>query len=241
MDTIDNIQGLALELSAEAPFGIQQLITGAVVIWNVPVTVADNLEALIKSELMQIDHATARVLQMRNLSQESSAYITHFEKVLTNEARSCNMRFSAKYDGPDLKKPIPGILTTKREIGMLLKKVAERAIEKAKQDVPDDYRPDPSKPVMVSIVTHYCKIIGKFAGYQMVFTIIPQRKEYVAWLDQYMPIAVANIVMRKLSTKDTQINYQVNAAGKPYLIRVGRVADEIIARGLSAKRIAARL
>lgn len=240
MDTIDNIQGLALELSAEVPFGIQQLITGAVVIWNVPVTVADNLEALIKSELMQVDYATARVLQMRNITQESSVYQTHFEKALTDEARSCNMRFSAKYDGPELKKPIPGVLTSKRDIAMLLKKIAERTIEKAKHDVPDTYKPDPSKPVMVSIVTRYCKIVGKFAGYQMAFAIIPQRKEYVAWLDQHMPVAVSNIGLRKISTKDTQIIYQVNAAGKPYLIRVGRVADEIIAKCLNAKRIARR-
>lgn len=234
MGSIDNIQALALDLSSEVSFGIQTLITGAIVIWHVPSACVDNLETLIKNELIVVDEQTARVLAMRNLTHEPSVYITHFEKVMTDEGKGSNLRFSAKYNGPDLRKPIPGVLTSKRDISILLRKIAERSIVKAKESQLETYTPNMAKPVTVSIVTRYCKIVGKFSGYQMIYTIIPQRESYIPWLEHYMPPAIANIAIEKVSTKSNQIVYRVNAAGKPYLARVGRVADDIIGKAIIA-------
>jgi hypothetical protein len=217
---------------AHDPFTIEQLITGAVVIWNIPSPSCDILEKLIKDDIRVENIKALKILMQNNLTSEESPYTIYTQNAMIGDR--ANMRLHLQYSGPKLRKKISGIKSSKEETKALLHSIVKNKVDKYKlsEAARMSQRIKVDKPVNVAFQSRFVKLVGRHTAHEMVFSVSPTRKDYLELVGMLMPKMINNIIVTPVSANSTSIAYRMNAAGKPYLVKIGAYLDEKIAIAL---------
>jgi hypothetical protein len=209
------------------------VISGAVLVRNVPLTSADKLKEAIELDVKQLNIDGIRLLAKKQITVEDSLY-TLMHQQAENDGQA-NLRFLLQYTGPKMKEPPRGIYTKKAETSHVLTKLIQKNVPRIQLEAMRAERQAESakKPVDVTLQTHFLKFVGKHTDFEMVFKIIPNQKRYGELAVQFMPKILDGITINEVSydRKSGQSTWKMNAAGKPYLVRIGKELDKMIKQG----------
>ena len=172
------------------------------------------------------------LLTQNGISLDDQPYNLYVQNA--NIADRANMRLHLQYGGPRLRKKIAGVYTTKDETKTFLHTIVKKKIDKyklteatrVKQNIKID------KPADVTHQSRFVKMVGKHTAHDMIFMVTPNRRDYLELVDILMPKMINNIIITPISINKNSITYRMNAAGKPYLVRIGQYLDERIAAAL---------
>ncbi len=232
-----NVFSILSEFMEEAkithdPYSIEQLITGAVVIWNIPSAACEMLERSIRDDIKMENIKAIKLLTKNGVAFEDQPYSLYCQNA--EIANRANMRLHLQYSGPKLRKKIDGIHSAKDETKEFLHSIVKKKVDKyrltesnlVKQNIKID------KPVDVAVQSRFVKIVGRHTAHDMVFMVTPNRRDYLEFVEILMPKMMNNIIVTPISNNKHSITYRMNAAGKPYLVRIGQYLDERIAAAL---------
>lgn len=227
MSVIEQLKTFAKE-TAHAAFDIEPLISGSIAVWNVPKPYALKLESFMQNTIKQENLLALRRVHERGIKYTSSIYRLSIEKSTIEENNSINLRFALKYTGPFTNGPIPGVYMGREELVVYLQNTLSRLISNLVQQKQPINNEAPTRQITVSYNSKYAQLVGNFQSDYMQFQITPTNKSYVQLIRQEMPLAVNNLSVKLLQVLPTALQYSMNAGGKPWLERVGKVVDLIV-------------
>lgn len=220
--------------TAHAAFDLEPLISGSIAIWNVPKGYGLKLEKYINDAFKAENAKALKRLEQRGVKFTKNIYRVSIDKSTIEDNNSCNFRIAAKYIGPYLAKPIPGVYNSRDDLNKFLEKILRAATNtmlKGKPVVAEK----PNKKMTITYQSAYAQLIGCFEHDSMDIRINPTRTDYTNLVKDNMPVAVHNIAIHLKQIAPSALLYSMNAAGLPYLKRVGQVVDQIVASRTRAK------
>lgn len=219
------------EARAHSPYEVEDLMN-TIVIWSMSAKSSDILLDMLKESVQMANVKALQTFAANGLHSEEVPYLLHpfqVSKDATNHRES--VRVGLVYKGPKLKNKLP-IPTSKEELRTTLRRMVVAAVNTIQlQDRENgSLIPTKDKPVDVSLQTRFVKLIARYTSHEMVFKVIPNKRNYGELVLGLMPKMVDRVIIQPQSSNGVESSWKIRAAGKPWLAKIGRALDGELAK-----------
>lgn len=231
MTSLDALAEYIDTAAKDDSFTIETQMTGAVLVRNVPQMNLQRLTSTVSDDIALANVQALRTLASKNITTETAIYT--LETQTADNGNKTNARFHLKYTGPRLKEKVRGIHSSKEDASKLLHEVVRSNVAKIKLEILNAAKGKGGRKIdNVSIVFRYGVMNARYKDAQMVFQIVPNKKEYGHIIKEIMPQMLERHVIRcaKFDEKSGQSVWQINAAGKAWLVRVATYLEKHMKR-----------
>ena len=220
--------------TAKDIFAIETQMTGAVLVRNLPVTSVARLEEGVRDEIKMENVKALRIFASKNITSANDAYTVEMQSA--ESGNYANARFQLKYTGPRLKHKISGIHSTKEDASKFLRGVVQKTVARIRlEDLNEQKKVGAANKVTdISMASRYLKLVARHTSHEMVFKVVPNKKQYGEMVRMFMPKMLERMVITEntYDEKSGQSTWKINAAGMPWLVRIAKYLDKEIANAV---------